>query len=391
MNNDYIKVKIEGKNVNNYLKWLIKKHIYIINVNIIRHNLMEIIIEYKNYKKLFTFSKTYKIEIIEKYGKLKITDKLIKNIPIILSIITSIVVLYILSNIIFSVEIIYNDKDIVDKINKELEKYNIKKYHKKKNYTYIDKVKKKILDDNKDILEWIEIEEYGTKYIIRLVERKKEDKQSTYKYQSIVASKNAVINSIKAYTGEKIKSINEYVKKGEVIISGILTTSNDEKKYLKADGIVYGEVWYKVNVEYPFYYKEEKLTGKSKDTIMINFLNKKIPIFSYNKYKQFKTSKKEILTNNLIPISVSKEKLYELSIKEQIYTKEEVIQKAINESKKKLLEKNTNILEIKEVHILEEQNLNSKMKLVLFVSAIENITDILEIKEEYNEILEITN
>ena len=83
-----------------------------------------------------------------------------------------------------------------------------------------------------------------------------------------------------------------------------------------------------------------------------------------------------------IPITVTKDKIYELNIKEQIYTKEEAIKKAISESQKKLLDKNKDILEIKEVHILTEENLNSKIKLSIFFSVIENITEIKEITKE---------
>lgn len=382
MKNNYIKVKIEGKNVNNYLKWLIKKHITIININIIKHNLMEIIIEYSDYKKLLNYSKTYKIKIIQRYGKLKIIDILKNNIHIILGIMVSLIILYLLSNTIFSIDIIYNDKDLVNKINKELEKYDIKKYRKKKNFKYLNNVKKKILNNNKDILEWIEIEEHGTKYIVRLVERKKEEQKIAYEYQSIVSKKDAILKSIKAFSGEKNKEVNQYVKKGEIIINGILTTPNNEKKYTKANGIVYGEVWYKVSIEYPLYYKEERLTGKSKKILTLNFLNKNFSLFTYNKYKQFKTTKQTILESKYIPITVTKDKIYELNIKEQIYTKEEAIKKAISESQKKLLDKNKDILEIKEVHILTEENLNSKIKLSIFFSVIENITEIEKITKE---------
>ncbi len=59
--NNYIKVRVEGKNVNNYINWLIKSKIEIINLDVIKHNQLEIIIEYKYYKKLLNYSKTYKI------------------------------------------------------------------------------------------------------------------------------------------------------------------------------------------------------------------------------------------------------------------------------------------------------------------------------------------
>ena len=385
MNNNYVLVKIEGKNVGNYVKWLIKNKINIINLNIVKHNELKILIDYKNFNLLSKYSKTYKITIIRKYGKLRLFDILKNNMIIILCLMLSIIFLYFLSNIIFSVDVIYNDSEVVDLIKKELAKYDIKKYEKKKSYEYLDKVKERILIDNKDTLEWLEIEESGTKYIVRLVERKKETKQNEYQYQSVVASKDATIASIKAYSGEKVKQVNEYVKKGDVIISGILTKPDGTNLYIKAKGSVLGEVWYKVSVEYPLYYKEERVTGKNKSVILICFLNKEIPIFPYKKYKQFKRQSRSLIENNFIPFKITKEKLYEVIIKEDIYTNEEAIQKAIEEAKLKIKEKNKNIINIKNVQMLDKENLNSKIKINLFVSVIEDITEITEVKEETKE------
>ncbi len=385
MNNNYVLVKIEGKNVGNYVKWLIKNKINIINLNIVKHNELKILIDYKNFNLLSKYSKTYKITIIRKYGKLRLFDILKNNIIIILCLMLSIIFLYFLSNIILSVDVIYNDSEVVDLIKKELAKYDIKKYEKKKSYEYLDKVKERILNDNKDTLEWLEIEESGTKYIVRLVERKKETKQNEYQYQSVVASKDATIASIKAYSGEKVKQVNEYVKKGDVIISGILTKPDGTNLYTKAKGSVLGEVWYKVSVEYPLYYKEERVTGKNKSVILICFLNKEIPIFPYKKYKQFKRQSRSLIENNFIPFKITKEKLYEVIIKEDIYTNEEAIQKAIEEAKLKIKEKNKNIINIKNVQMLDKENLNSKIKINLFVSVIEDITEITEVKEKTKE------
>ena len=382
MNNNYIKVKIEGKNVNNFIKWLVKQHINIININIIKYNLLELIIDYKDYNKLFKYSKTYKIEIIKKYGKIKIVDIFKKRISIIISILVSIAVLYFLSNIIFSIDIIYNNKEIIDIVKKELEKNNIKKYQIKKDYKYLNKVKEKILNDNKDILEWLEIEEYGTKYIVRIVERKKDTKNKSNEYQSIVAKKNAIITNIRATSGEKAKTINDYVKKGETIINGILTGSSNENIFCKAEGQVYGEVWYKVDIEYPLYYREEKITGKSKKVLVIRFLNKKIYLFQPRSYKHFKSNNKILIRHNLIPLEISKERIYETNIKEKIYTKEEAVKEAINESKQQLFKKNSNINALKEVNVLSEEILGSRIKLTIFISVIEDITEIQEISSK---------
>ena len=267
---------------------------------------------------------------------------------------------------------------MVDLIKKELTKYNIEKFKRKPKYAYLEKVKSKILNDNKDTLEWLEIEESGTKYIVRLVERKKEMKTKEYLYQSIVAKKNATITEIKAYAGEKVKQVNEYVRTNETVISGVLLKPDGTNLYTKAKGYIFGEVWYKVDIEYPLYYQEELLTGKSKQVIAIYFLNKEIPILPYKKYKEFNRRSKTLIESNFIPFKITKERLYEVNIKEEIYTSETATEKAITVAKNKLKENNKNIIEIKNTLVLNKENLSSKIKLNLFISVIEDITQIKE-------------
>ena len=381
MKNSYIKVQVVGRNINNYLKWLIKQKIEANSINVINHNKLELTIHSYDYNKLYKYSRTYKIKIIERKGILNIITNVQKNSFIIVSIMLAISLLYFVSNIIFKIEIIHNDKELIEKIKTELKNYDIEKYKLKKNYNYLNQVKEKILNNNKDTLEWLEIIEDGTKYIVKLVERKKEQKNNEYEYQSIATSKDAIITSIKASSGEKIKEINDYVKKNEIIVSGILKKPDGTLIYQKAKAKIIGEVWYKIDIEYPLAYYEEKLTGKSKNVLVINFLNYRIPLFSYSKYKEFKVKSNNIIGSQLLPISLSKEKQYEVEVKEEIYTWDEAISNAIEVSKKKLLENNNKILEIKKIEILNRQSIDSKIKLSLFISVMEDITKVIEIKK----------
>ena len=85
-----------------------------------------------------------------------------------------------------------------------------------------------------------------------------------------------------------------------------------------AKGEVYGEVWYKVNLEYPYIYQEETLTGKHKTVYVLNFFNKRISFFDFKKFKSFKKEDKILLENNLTMINLKKEKQYELIVKDEI-------------------------------------------------------------------------
>jgi len=381
MNNN-IKVSIKGRNINNYLKWLIKQSIELYNIKIIDYHELHIIIDKNNYKKLFKYSKIYKINIIKEYGKLKIKTFIKKNLLIILSIILSIINLYFLSSIIFSIDIVSNNQLMTQVLNKELDKYGIKKYKIKKDITELNNIKERILKDNNDILEWLEITESGTKYIVKFVERKKEKEINEYTYQSITASKNAIITDIRAYSGELNKKINDYINKDEVAINGILSKPDGSLIYTKSKGYIYGEVWYKVEVEYPYTYYEEKITGNHKDVLSFKLLNHKISLFPYKEYKEFKTKEKFLIKDIFSIFKISLDEEYENIIYDEIYTKEEAIEKAKNIAKNKLLKGNNKILSIKDIIILNKEDLNSKIKISFFISVEEDITKIVEVKKE---------
>ena len=366
----------------NYINWLIKNKINIVNLQIISSHELRIIIAATDYQTLKGYSKTYSVSILKKYGQLRLFSFIKQNSNIIASLIIAIIFLYFISNYIFKIDIIYNDQEVVSLLKKELAKYDIKVYQKKKSYKDINYVKKQILNNNKDWLEWLEIEEKGTKYVIKLVERKKELTPPSYQYQSIKAKKNAIIKSIIAYSGEKVTDINQYVKTNDVIISGILSKPDGSKFYTKANGQVLGEVWYKIEIEYPMYYQEEKLTGNYKTILSLSFMNHELPIFPYKKYKNFNKHSKILIDSYLIPMKLVKEKIYEVVINESIYTSDTASIKAITLAKEKLKKSNPSITDIKDDKILKRQIIGTKIKLVLFISAIEDIT---EIKEERGE------
>ena len=66
---------------------------------------------------------------------------------------------------------IHFNSNIVKLVQSELVNYGIKKYSFVKSYDEIERIEDKILYNNKDNLEWIEIIRNGTKYTVRVEER----------------------------------------------------------------------------------------------------------------------------------------------------------------------------------------------------------------------------
>ena len=374
-----IKIKVTGRNTNNFLKRLINNNINIEKVIPISHKEIDLIINYQDLDKVLKLKTIYNIKIVRYYGKLRIIKRIKKDIFILSSLLISLLLIYTLSNIIFKVEVIHSNKNIIKLVTKELEDNGIKKYKFVKNYQEIEKIKKKILEENKDTLEWLEIIREGTKYTIRVEERIINNKPKDNKIYNIVASKNAVIKNIYAESGEKVRSINTYVKKGDIIISSDITLPNNEKISKTASGKVQGEVWYSINIEYPYQYHEIKYTGNKKKVLVLNLLNKRISFFDFHKYKTFNRNIKYIFNNNITPISLIYEDEYETNIINEIYDYNTAREKAITKAKKKLLEKYSNIEEVTNVKIINEEDKETKISLSLFVTCLEDITEYQEV------------
>lgn len=374
-----IKIKVTGRNINNFLKRLINNNINIEKVIPISHKEIDLIINYQDLDKVLKLKTIYNIKIVRYYGKLRIIKRIKKDIFILSSLLISLLLIYTLSNVIFKVEVIHSNKNIIKLVTKELEDNGIKKYKFVKNYQEIEKIKNKILEENKDTLEWLEIIREGTKYTIRVEERIINNKPKDNKIYNIVASKNAVIKNIYAESGEKIRSINTYVKKGDIIISSDITLPNNEKISKTASGKVQGEVWYNINIEYPYQYHEIKYTGNKKKVLVLNLLNKRISFFDFHKYKTFNRNIKYIFNNNITPISLIYEDEYETNIINEVYDYNTAREKAITKAKEKILEKYPNIKDITNIKIIKEEDKKNKISLNLFVTCLEDIAEYQEV------------
>ncbi len=377
--NSSIKIKIEGRNVDNFLRRLINNKVNIEKVIPKSYNTMYIIIDYNELDKVLRLKTIYNIKIIKYYGKLRLLKYIKKNIFVLIFLLVGLLMIYTLSNIIFSIEVIHSNSNIIKLVNEELDKNGIKKYSFVKDYEEIEKIKKKILEDNKDTLEWLEIIREGTKYTVRVEERIINKDNIDDKVYDIVSSKNAVIKKIYAISGEKVRNVDTYVKKGDTIISSDITLPNNSKVSKSASGRVEGEVWYTVRVEYPYIYNETIYTGKKKKVLVFNLLDKRISFFDFHKYKSFDRNIKYIFNNNIIPLSLTYEDEYETKVINDIYTYDTAREKAIETAKEKLLDKYSGIVDITNIKVINEEDLSSKILVDLFITCTEDITSYKEV------------
>ncbi len=373
-----ISLNIKGKNINRFIKKLRTKRIEILSLKYKNPNEADIIIYKKDYETVLKIKSIYDVTELDVFGLIKIKRKIkISKHLIILTIIAFAIFLF-FTHVIFDVEVIHSNKDIRNLLLNELKAEGIKKLSFKKSYNEISKIKEKILNKYPDKIEWLEIEENGTKYTVRVEERTivKEDENNTPR--NIVAGKDGVLKKVIAEKGDIVKDMNDYVKKGDMIINGELIFNEKVTGKVKAEGKAYAEVWYVTKTEYPFATYTETETGKTKEVYAIKFLNHTFE-FTLHKFKTKKIEEEDIVKHPLIPLKLVKQKQKETKVTDQILTVEEAINKA-KEKAENDIKKNLS----KDEYIIRSKYLKSTVKesiveVEMFFAVYEDITDYAEI------------
>lgn len=376
-----VKLRIKGKNVNRFLNKLIHQNIELLEVKNINYKEVEIIIYKKDLEKIEQIKTIYELNEVNSYGLIKIKKILNKNKVLIFFMILGACLIGILTNVIFEVEVVHNKKEIQELLLSELKKYNITEKNFVKSFREIENIKQEILEKYKDKLEWIEIERVGTKYIIRVEERKIPNIKNENQNRNVVAKKSAIIKDIIAENGVIVKNINDYVKVGDVVISGHVYLNEILKNVISAKGTIYGEVWYKSTIEVPFVYNETNYTSNINKVLTLKFLNKRFEILNFDKYENKEITEKKILCHSFLPIELVYEEQRELEKIDKIYT----IDEALEIARKKSIKAMESKLSDKE-HIISSKDLkvnikDSKIEVEMFFSVYEDITDYQIIEE----------
>ena len=361
--NKYILIIVSGS-INRFLDKCSKQKIELFNINYINDNSIIVKINKEDLENIKIYNYYSDIKIYKRLGIDGIKDKVYKLKYIIITFIICLICTYFISNIIFKINVISSNKSIRELLYSELEKNGIKKYSYKKSFKELDTIKNKILNQNKDKLEWISITNIGMTYIVRVEERIIDKKTIENEYCDVYSKKDALIKSIYSDSGEIMISNNDIVKKGDLLISGKIVLNEEIKGYTCANGIVIGNVWYNTNISIKRIYKKQIYTGKKRYNFTI-----KNKILRNNKYNYF--NKKYIIKNKLF--SLYKELEYkELEYK---YKDNEGIKLALKELNNKFNTKLGSDGIVVKTKIINKYLNNKTINLDVFVITEENISN----------------
>ena len=368
--NKYIIINVKN-NIKRFINKCNKYNIELYNINYIDKDNIIVKINKEDYKNIKTYNYYSEIEIYRNVGIDYFFNRIDKLKYFILSFILCLVFTYLISNIILRINVIHSNKNIRELVSDELYEYGIKKYSIKKDFNQIEDIKNKILENNKDKLEWISITNIGMTYVVRVEERIIDKPKVENEYCNVVATKESLVTNIFSDKGDILVNVNDLVRKDDILISGNLILNEETKSYTCASGKVMGKVWYNTNITIKRDYLKKEYTGKKRYNFIINH-----KMLKNNKYSKF--DKKYIINNRFI-------KIYkEIEYKEKRYKYNELdsINKALLEIDNKFKNKLNNNGKVLDKKILNKNINNKEINLNVFVITEENIGKQIELNKD---------
>ena len=348
-----------------------------LNINILdikyENNYVYLKIDSKYLEKLNKYLVSYKFRVVNVTGIYKVIELLKKNYIFVLFLV--------FSNMIVKINIIHENREIREIIANELDEYGIKVLSFKKSYDELDEIRQEILDKYPDKLDWMEFDVDGQVINVRVEERIITDTSKSDKVCDLVATKSGVINDILVSEGEVKVNINDYVREGDILVSGVITYNEEDKRYTCASGRVYATTWYTASVSIPLEYYEYEETGNKKYNIVWEVDGNKKSILK-NRFTNFNSSLKNIF--HIFDFNLYLETQNETEKIVKTYTEEEAINVGINKAISSIEITLGEFDEIIDKKVLKKYVNNSTMDMEVFIIVKELISAEKEVVIESN-------
>ncbi|GLO66613.1 MULTISPECIES: sporulation protein YqfD [Oceanobacillus] len=330
----------------------------------------------------------YKISFEERKGLPFGFSRFLKKRFLVIGIIGGVLFFLFLSNLLWSVNITGVPKEIEEKIKVQLDSYGI---HPGVWLFSVDTpkdIQRNLLDDVPELL-WAGVELQGTTLYLEGVEKIIVEELDPGEPGNIVAAKEGVITRMYVSKGEPVKQINDYVKPGDLLVSGDISYEEDQDEDenesdknktepIAAEAEIFANTWYEVTLTVPLSYNYEQLTGNNKNKYYMKMGQLQFPIWGFRdpdfKQTQVELNEKPIqFLKWQLPISIIESEINEKQLHEGERTKEEAIEAGKQQAVKQLENELGPDAEILSEKVLHERIEHGKVKLIVYVSVEENI------------------
>ncbi|MDQ0218262.1 sporulation protein YqfD [Peribacillus cavernae] len=374
----YVKVKANGKGSERLINALTRRGIHVWDVKRAGTESVVFCIDLKEIPKLRETVRESNCKVTFLYGKGGpfLIKRLLKNSGFLAGSLAFLVCLFVLSNMVWDIQVHNAKPETEYAIRKELDQMGIKIGKVQFLLDDVDTIQRK-LTDNIGTVTWIGVELKGTTYHFQVVDKKQPKAEKKTSPRNLVAKKKAIITDMFVEKGQPKIKVNDYVNKGQLLVSGMIG-KEDSPKVISAKGVIKGETWYKSTVEVPLDSTFSVFNGEEKTKHYLAFGNVSIPVWGFQDpgYKRYE---KDITVRTFHFLKWELPIAYKTATKR---SKEEIVRKYTNQEAydearkmaradlKKQLPVDAEIIGQKILQVIPE---SGKVKLTIHYQVIENI------------------
>lgn len=371
-------VKVSGRGIERFLNVLIRNGFLIWNVK--RHGTETITFKtrLRDALKIRSFARKSdcKVSFLQRSGGPFLQKRAFKNSGFLIGAVLFFGFIFLLSNVVWGIEIKGAKPATEYKIRKELDKMGVKVGKIQFFVRNVESIQRN-LTDNIGAITWVGVELKGATYHFQVVEKDQPEEPKSLSPRNLVAKKKATIVNMFIEKGQKAVDIHDQVVPGQLLVSGLIGKEGEEEQ-VAAKGEVWGETWYKSHVELPLKTTFHVYNGKEKQKYFLLFNRVEIPIWGFGKvnFKEYETESNRHKLHFLIwdlPVSFVQQTIRERELLTRIYQDDEAVSYAIELAKKDIKNHLDDDAIIKDEKILHKVIDNGKVKLDIHFTIIENI------------------
>ncbi|UQZ86998.1 Putative stage IV sporulation protein YqfD [Paenibacillus konkukensis] len=376
----YVLVEVRGGRIEKLVNGLTDKRMTAWDIRIMDESHAQMHILIKDFFRLRPLLKETgcRVHVKRRHGVPFLLDKLEKRKLFAVGIVGFIVGLYLLSSVVWQVRVEGNETISTQQILQAAKGEGIYQWQWKNRLQDAD-VLSKLLQSKIPGTAWVGVEVHGTHIVIKVVEATIPNKPPLLSPRHLVASKNAMVTYILAEKGRPAVRPNTYVKKGDILISGILGDEVNQQTVV-ASGVVKGLVWYTPKVEVPLVQHYKVYTGETKDRSYLVIGSRALQLTGYGKpgFEQSETiaDRKTLQWKNFVlPLGWLNERVMEVNVREKQITPEEARQLGVEHAKQAIIEAAGKDAKVVNEKILHEKTENGKVYMEVHLEVEESITE----------------
>lgn len=373
-----VTLEISGRRAEQFINRCLENEVSISNIRRTGENSIVCIVQSEDVRRLRPLLRQSdcKFRIVSRKGMPFFLRKLSFRKGFVAGMILFMAILFVLSNMLWRVQIVGADPKTAHEVEQVLHSMGVEPGKFQFSLPAKEEIQYQIAH-RLDQVAWVGANLSGTTYKFHVLEKEIPKREKGLTPRNLVATKEAIIYNIYVEQGKPMVEPDQYVQKGDVLISGTIG-EGDHTKVVPAKGKVLGETWYESQASVPLITELKTYTGKNYTKNAVKIFGFRIPVWGFigPDFSHYDVKTRTIHLKFLglkLPIDLETRTYLQTKKVKRQYTKKEAIAAAKSLAKKDLLNKLGQKDKIISQKVLRETVENGTVKIDMHYTVIEDI------------------